>query len=67
MPTVETARGPVDTAALGFTLSHEHVISGDLGVRSNWPHLFDREAEIARTSAPAGSESQSAMSSATPW
>lgn len=47
MPTVETARGPVDTAALGFTLSHEHVISGDLGVRGNWPHLFDREAEIA--------------------
>ena len=48
MPTVETALGPVDTADLGFTLSHEHVISGTLSVRLNWPHLFDREAEIVR-------------------
>ena len=35
------------TADLGFTLAHEHVISGTLSVRMNWPHLFDREAEIA--------------------
>lgn len=46
MPTVETALGPVDTADLGFTLSHEHIISGDLAVRHNWPHVIDVEKEI---------------------
>ena len=46
MPTVETALGPLDTAKLGFTLSHEHIISGDLAVRHNWPHVIDVEKEI---------------------
>ena len=47
MPTVETVRGPVDTADLGFTLPHEHIISGAHSVRINWPHTFDRNAEVA--------------------
>ena len=47
MPTVETVRGPVDTADLGFTLPHEHIISGAHSVRINWPHTFDRDAEVA--------------------
>jgi phosphotriesterase-related protein len=46
MPTVETALGPIETTNLGFTLSHEHIISGTLSIRLNWPHLFNREEAI---------------------
>jgi len=48
MPAVQTARGPVDTAALGFTLMHEHVITAGPNLFANWPHLFDRAAEVVR-------------------
>jgi phosphotriesterase-related protein len=44
MTTVETARGPVDTAQLGPTLMHEHVVTRSPGVQENWPHLWDRNA-----------------------
>ena len=47
MPAVETARGPVETADLGTTLMHEHVITAPLSIRLNWPHLFDAGREIA--------------------
>ena len=47
MAEVHTAAGPLDTSQLGFTLSHEHVFMGSLDVRTNWPHLFDRSAEIS--------------------
>ena len=47
MPTVETVRGPLDTADLGTTLMHEHVITAPLSIRLNWPHLFDARREIA--------------------
>src|SRR4029450_11573453 len=36
MTTVETARGPVDTAQLGPTLMHEHVVTRSPGVQENW-------------------------------
>lgn len=45
MPTVNTVSGPVDTADLGFTLMHEHIIVESPGVRENFP-IFDRDAEI---------------------
>jgi phosphotriesterase-related protein len=44
MTTVETARGPIDTAELGFTLMHEHVIILSEGVVEAWPRLFDEES-----------------------
>jgi phosphotriesterase-related protein len=47
MPTVETARGPIDTAQLGPTLMHEHIVTRSPGVQENWPHLWDREAILA--------------------
>jgi phosphotriesterase-related protein len=47
MPTVETALGPVATAALGPTLMHEHIVTRSPGVHENWPHLFPREAILA--------------------
>ena len=47
MPTVNTVSGPVDTADLGFTLMHEHIIVESPGVKENFP-IFDREAEIEK-------------------
>jgi phosphotriesterase-related protein len=47
MATVETALGPIDTAQLGPTLMHEHIVTRSPGVMENWPHLFDRPAILA--------------------
>ena len=44
MTTVETALGQLDTAQLGPTLMHEHIVTRSPGVHENWPHLFDRQA-----------------------
>ena len=43
MAQVNTARGPIDSADLGFTLMHEHVIILSEGVVEAWPSLFDEE------------------------
>ena len=37
MASVNTVLGPVDTADLGFTLSHEHVCMGAPGIRLSYP------------------------------
>src|SRR5262249_36059096 len=47
MTTVETALGPIATAALGPTLMHEHIVTRSPGVHENWPHLFDRPRILA--------------------
>lgn len=47
MPTVETATGPIDTAELGFTLSHEHVSIGFSGSHAI-PEFLDRDATLER-------------------
>src|SRR3990170_663189 len=46
MPQVETLRGPVDTAKLGFALMHEHVFVLSEGVPHNFPSVFDEEQQI---------------------
>ena len=46
MPQVETLRGPVDTAELGFTLMHEHVFVLSQGVPENFPSVWDALKEI---------------------
>jgi phosphotriesterase-related protein len=43
MATVQTATGPIDDAALGFTLSHEHTFGGGGGLWHAYPDLFDWE------------------------
>jgi phosphotriesterase-related protein len=48
MPQVHTANGPIDTAALGFTLMHEHIYVLSEGLVSNFPHLWNREERIAQ-------------------
>jgi phosphotriesterase-related protein len=49
VPTVETARGPVDTAALGKVLMHEHVFLLSHEFHVNYPDVvdFDEEREVA--------------------
>jgi len=45
MPIVNSVSGPLETAKLGFTLMHEHIMVQSPGVKDNFP-VFDREAEI---------------------
>ena len=46
MPTINTLRGPVDTADLGRTLMHEHVAIRTPGIGENWPDLWDEDGCI---------------------
>jgi phosphotriesterase-related protein len=46
MPPIATTAGPVDAADLGRTLVHEHLITAHEGLRFQWPHLVDTEAEF---------------------
>lgn len=43
MATVTTVLGPIDSADLGFTLSHEHLGTNAAGIRQTYPEFFDRE------------------------
>jgi phosphotriesterase-related protein len=47
MPEVQTTAGPVDVAELGRTLGHEHLLCAHEGLRFQWPHLVDHDAEHA--------------------
>lgn len=47
MPSVNTARGPVEASDLGVTLMHEHIAIRDTAIYANWPELDDREACLA--------------------
>jgi phosphotriesterase-related protein len=49
MPTVETVCGPVEDSALGFTLSHEHVLVAMGEDNHHYPWLFDWEKTRANT------------------
>ncbi len=46
MATVNTVLGPVDTANLGFTLSHEHVLISSAGIQQTYPEFIDRQGII---------------------
>ena len=48
MATIQTAAGPIDSAQLGRTLMHEHIVMFPYSVRANVPGAFDREAQIAK-------------------
>ena len=47
MPQIETLKGPIDTADLGFTLMHEHVFVQSEGVAQNFPSIWDEPSEVA--------------------
>ncbi|MFC1932477.1 phosphotriesterase [Chloroflexota bacterium] len=40
MTTINSVLGPLDTADLGFTLMHEHVITAAAGITQNYAELF---------------------------
>jgi phosphotriesterase-related protein len=40
MATVNTVLGPLEVADLGFTLTHEHVVTASAGIRQTYPELF---------------------------
>ncbi|MDY6916509.1 MAG: hypothetical protein SVP26_00980 [Chloroflexota bacterium] len=40
MPTVNSVLGPLDTAELGFTLMHEHLVCGFAGITQDYPELL---------------------------
>jgi phosphotriesterase-related protein len=45
MAAVNSVSGPLDTADLGFTLMHEHILVQSPGVEANFP-VWDRQQEI---------------------
>lgn len=48
MATVETARGPIDTAGLGRVLMHEHVFVLSTEIQQNYPQEWgDEDARVA--------------------
>ena len=46
MATISSVEGPLDTANLGYTLVHEHVLSTSAGLQFTYPEFIDREATI---------------------
>jgi phosphotriesterase-related protein len=48
MPTINSVLGPLDTANLGFTLSHEHVLVTSAGIQHVYPEFIDREGTIKK-------------------
>ena len=40
MATINSVLGPVDTTSLGFTLMHEHIMGGPVGLLRDYPELF---------------------------
>lgn len=47
MATVETVRGPLDTAAMGTTLMHEHVFVLSPEIQQNFPEIWDEEYRVS--------------------
>lgn len=45
---VETMTGRISTADLGFTLMHEHIFGRSEGVTSNFPCVWDEQAELGK-------------------
>ena len=48
MAMINSVLGPMDTADLGFTLSHEHVLVTSAGIQQIYPEFIDRSGTIER-------------------
>jgi phosphotriesterase-related protein len=51
MATVPGVLGPIDTAELGFTLMHEHVLVANHAMRHAFPDWIDRAAHVRKATA----------------
>jgi phosphotriesterase-related protein len=49
MALINTVLGPVEAEALGFTLSHEHIVCGSPGIVRGWPALFGGRERLLET------------------
>ena len=47
MSIINSVLGPMDTADMGVTLSHEHVLVSSAGIRYVYPEFIDREGTIS--------------------
>ncbi len=43
MPLINSVSGPLDTANLGFTLPHEHLVDSSAGIPTTYDELIDRD------------------------
>ena len=48
MTTINSVLGPIETADLGLTLSHEHVLVASAGIQYVYPEFIDRDGTIAK-------------------
>lgn len=48
MPTIQSVTGPVDEAALGSVLAHEHVAAASPGIIRSWPALYGGHDALVR-------------------
>jgi len=48
MSIINSVLGPLDTADMGFTLSHEHILTGSAGIQTTYPEFIDRQGTIDR-------------------
>jgi phosphotriesterase-related protein len=48
MATINSVLGPIDTAGLGFTLAHEHVLETSAGIPQVYPDLVDSDAALRK-------------------
>ncbi len=44
MTTINSVLGPIDSADIGFTLMHEHIVSAFAGINQNYPELLGGDA-----------------------
>jgi len=51
MPSIPGALGPIDTADLGFTLMHEHILIANPSMRKAFPDWIDSEAHVEKATA----------------
>ena len=49
MAIVNSVLGPLDTAEMGFTLSHEHVGTNAAGLRHTYPEIIDRAGIVEQS------------------
>jgi hypothetical protein len=52
MATINSVLGPLETADLGFTLTHEHIFTASAGILQTYPELFGDFERLADEAGP---------------
>ena len=48
MSIINSVLGPLDTANMGFTLTHEHIMVSSAGIQTTYPEFLDRQGTSER-------------------